>query len=139
MPLGRQIPMIMNLGSPLQEFFQQAMVKTSSKGSALGLWNVASVVPACEGEQIEFFLSNGEIGERLQEDKPGNAPLYCLPTPSSFKLSFGQIRPFLRGADERVMVVSDLDGTMFGDVSHPDAFNSSHRFLEYWESGQVRK
>ena len=68
---------------------------------------------------------------------PCTAPLYCLPTPSSFKLSFGQIRPFPRGADERVMVVSDLDGTMFGDVSHPEAFNSSYRFLEYWESGQV--
>ena len=59
-------------------------------------------------------------------------------THSSFKLSFGQIRPFPRGGDERVMLVSDLDGTMFGDVSHPEAFNSSQRFLEYWESSQVQ-
>ena len=73
----------------------------------------------------------------MKEDKPGNAPLYILHTPSSFKLSFGQLKPFPRGADARIMVVSDLDGTMFGDVSSPDAFDSSYRFLQYWESTQV--
>ena len=26
---------------------------------------------------------------------------------------------------------------MFGDVSHPEAFDSSLRFLQYWESSQV--
>lgn len=30
--------------------------------------------------------------------------------------------------------VSDIDGTMIGDVSSPDAFNSSHRFADYWEN-----
>ena len=44
-------------------------------------WQVATVVPSSEGEQLEFYLTNGEAGSRLQEDKPGNAPLYVLPTP----------------------------------------------------------
>jgi len=35
------------------------------------------------------------------------------------------------------MVVSDLDGTMFGDVNAPDAFDSSARFQAYWESNQA--
>eukprot|EP00798_Chlamydomonas_sp_ICE-L_P011612 gene11612-34319_t len=30
--------------------------------------------------------------------------------------------------------VSDIDGTMIGDASAPDAFVSSKRFLDYWES-----
>ncbi len=30
--------------------------------------------------------------------------------------------------------VSDIDGTMIGDMSSPDAFTSSHRFAEYWEN-----
>jgi hypothetical protein len=127
------------------------MVKTSSRGSSLGSWKVATVVPAAEAEQVgggglyvmskdplpilphflhtpqlefflttphllhtpqlEFFLTNGESGDRLKEDRPSaGQSLYILPTPSSYKLSFGGIRPFLRGADERVMLVSDLDG-----------------------------
>ena len=65
--------------------------------------------------QLEFFLTNGEVGDKLQEDKPSSGELYTLPTPSSYKLSFGGIRPFPRGADERVMLVSDLDGEMEAD------------------------
>ena len=60
--------------------------------------------------QLEFYLTNGETSDRLQEDRPSSGSLYTLPTPSSFKLSFGGIRPFMRGGDERVMLVSDLDG-----------------------------
>ena len=33
--------------------------------------------------------------------------------------------------------MSDIDGTMIGDTDSPDAYNSSERFLSYWESSQA--
>lgn len=119
------------------EFSKVAMVTPNSRGSSVGTWRMATIVPSGPHEQLEFYLSNGEQGDKLKEDKPGYAPLYHLPSPSSFKLCFGQLRPFSRGSDPRIMVVSDLDGTMFGDVNSPDAFDSSHRFLQYWEGTQA--
>jgi sucrose-6F-phosphate phosphohydrolase len=119
------------------EFFIHTMLKSSSKASSFGSWFTGTIVPCVDGEEIEFFLTNGEPGDARREDHPDDSySLYRISSFGAYKLSFGQLRPFIRGASERIMVVSDLDGTMFGDTSSPDAFNSSSRFLEYWEDQQ---
>lgn len=81
-----------------------------------------------EGPQAE--------GLAARQGMPG---LYCLPRPGSFKLHWGAIKPFPRGAEPRFMLVSDIDGTMVGDVCNegPGAFHSSGRFKEYWENAPV--
>jgi hypothetical protein len=35
------------------------MVNTSSRGNELGRWFMGVVVPLGEGEQMEFYLTNG--------------------------------------------------------------------------------
>jgi hypothetical protein len=44
-------------------------------------------------------------GALLKEDKPGNAPLYHIPLAGSFKVARGQVKPFPRGAESRMMLV----------------------------------
>jgi hypothetical protein len=57
-------------------------------------------------------------------------------TAGSFKLSHGRLSPFPRGLEPRIMVASDIDGTMIGPEGHgSDAFASSRRFRAYWEAG----
>lgn len=51
-----------------------------------------------------------------------------LPYAGSFKLSWGAIRPFPRGAEPRFMLVSDIDGTMIGEHGDPSQYASSRRF-----------
>jgi len=125
-------------GQPTQkEFFKQSMVSASSRGNVLGTWKMATVVPATEGEEIEFYLSNGLQGDKVKEDKPGYGALYRAPGNGSYKLMRGLIKPFPRGAEGRIMLVSDIDGTMIGDTNSPDAYTSSARFLDYWENAQA--
>jgi hypothetical protein len=151
-------------------------------------------------QTLEFTLNNGLAGDKFKEDRPGNSPLYTCPFPGSFKLVKGGLRPFLRGAESRIMLVrafsvwtpfllfcrpplypgrlrlwvparrplvrpdapiaqfrsaclaplrcvptaparraappqvSDIDGTMIGDMGMPDVFASSARFADYWEN-----
>lgn len=122
-------------GQPLTKEWQRlSMVNAPSRGNSLGTWKMATLVPSDPAEQLEFTLSNGAAGSALKEDRPGAGPHYTCPFPGSFKLLKGMLRPFPRGAESRIMLVSDIDGTMIGDMSSPDAFTSSHRFAEYWEN-----
>ncbi|GFR50917.1 hypothetical protein Agub_g13235 [Astrephomene gubernaculifera] len=122
-------------GQPLSKDWQRlSMVNAPSRGNSLGVWKMATIVPSHPAEVLEFTLNNGAAGEKLKEDRPGTAPLYSCPFPGSFKLAKGMLRPFPRGAESRIMLVSDIDGTMIGDLGSPDAFESSHRFAEYWEN-----
>ncbi|KAG1676847.1 hypothetical protein FOA52_010356 [Chlamydomonas sp. UWO 241] len=122
---------------PPTEFHELRMTVPSNRVCELGTWKLATIVPSVEGEVVQFYLSNGLTGSKGAEDKPSGGGLYRMPTPSPFKLTFGRLRPFPRGGDERIMVVSDLDGTMFGDVNCHDAFDSSTRFRGYWENSQA--
>jgi hypothetical protein len=103
---GRGGPEIAGPGPGPDGFYTASMLMPSNRRGELGLWKMACVVPSCEGEQIEFFLSNGLQGDKMRVDKPGSGPLYTLPACGSFKLTFGQARPFTRGGEPRVMVVS---------------------------------
>ncbi|EFJ40325.1 hypothetical protein VOLCADRAFT_119992 [Volvox carteri f. nagariensis] len=116
------------------EWQRLSLVNAPSRGNSLGVWKMATIVPTDPSESLEFTLNNGAGGDKLKEDRPGSAPLYVCPFPGSFKLAKGMLRPFPRGAESRIMLVSDIDGTMIGDMSCPDAFSSSHRFAEYWEN-----
>ncbi|KAL6753958.1 sucrose-6F-phosphate phosphohydrolase-domain-containing protein [Haematococcus lacustris] len=136
-----------------QPWQQLRMVSASSRGNALGRWFMGVVVPEGEGEMLDFFLTNGKTGSELKEDRPtaskasmgsvrpgssgrGDGGLvYTLPVAASFKLSWGAIRPFPRGAEPRYMLVSDIDGTMIGEHGDPSQYASSRRFREYWENG----
>ena len=37
-----------------------AMVTPGSRGTSLGTWRMATIVPTDAEEQLEFFLTNGE-------------------------------------------------------------------------------
>ncbi|GLC57318.1 hypothetical protein PLESTB_001211200 [Pleodorina starrii] len=122
-------------GKPVTKEWQRlSLVNAPSRGNSLGVWKMATLVPTDPAESLEFTLNNGAAGDKLKEDRPGSAPLYVCPFPGSFKLAKGMLRPFPRGAESRIMLVSDIDGTMIGDMASPDAFTSSHRFAEYWEN-----
>ncbi|KAG2447799.1 hypothetical protein HYH02_007256 [Chlamydomonas schloesseri] len=119
------------------EWQSLTMVNAPSRGNSLGVWKMATIVPTDPAEVLEFTLNNGAAGAdaaRFKEDRPGAAPVYCCPFPGSFKLAKGMLRPFPRGAEARIMLVSDIDGTMIGDMSSPDVFTSSERFADYWEN-----
>ncbi len=45
----------------LQEFFTTGMVNASSRGSELGTWKMATVVPMAEDEALDFYLTNGQL------------------------------------------------------------------------------
>jgi len=125
-------------GQQPSDFYTLPMSTPSSRKVQMGMWKLGTVVPVDDGEVIEFYLSNGRPeNDGLKEDRGSGGSLYKLPSPASFKLSSGRLRPFPRGAEERVMVVSDLDGTMFGDVNAHDAFDSSLRFQQYWNDNQA--
>jgi hypothetical protein len=49
----------------------------------------------------------------------------------------GVVRPFPRGAEPRLLLVSDIDGTMIGPDHEAGAFASSQRFATYWDNGPV--
>ncbi|KAG2492426.1 hypothetical protein HYH03_009369 [Edaphochlamys debaryana] len=122
-------------GQPLSRDWQRlSMVNAPSRGNSLGVWKMATIVPTDPEETLEFVMTNGGAGAALKEDRPGVGPHYTAPFPGSFKLVKGMLRPFLRGAESRIMLVSDIDGTMIGDMSSPDAFSSSERFTDYWEN-----
>jgi len=142
---------------PSGPFTRMRMVSASSRGNELGRWFTGVVVPSGEeGETLEFYLTNGKSGADLKEDRPSRSasgagasgqpgggagdkhaggPVYTLPRAGSFKLSWGSIRPFPRGAEPRFMLVSDIDGTMIGEHGDPAQYASSRRFRDYWESG----
>lgn len=126
------------------DFLRLRMVSASSRGNELGHWFTGVVVPLGEGERLEFYLTNGKTGAELKEDKPGggrnqgkgaDTPTYTLPRAGSYKLSWGSIRPFPRGAEPRYMLASDIDGTMIGEHGDAGQYASSRRFRDYWESG----
>lgn len=83
-----------------------SMVTAPSRGNSLGVWKMAVIVPSVPDEVLEFYLSNGQTGAQLKEDRPpGVSPLYAAPFPASFKLVKGMLRPFPRGAESRIMLV----------------------------------
>ena len=60
----------------------------------------------CEADVLWPVLSGRLLqGDKTKADKPGNAPLYHIPRAGSFKLSCGQVKPFPRGAESRIMLV----------------------------------
>lgn len=87
------------------------MVNAPSRGNALGVWKMATLVPTAPDEALEFYLNNGPASDKLKEDRPGGStPHYVMPFPGSFKLMSGIVRPFPRGSEARIMLVSDIDG-----------------------------
>lgn len=83
-----------------------SIVNAPSRGNSLGVWKMATIVPSDPKEVLEFTLNNGAPGDKLKEDRPGSSPLYVAPFPGSFKLAKGMLRPFPRGAEARIMLVS---------------------------------
>ena len=71
-----------------------------------------------------WFLSKHTRAQCCVSTRLPSAP----PRPGSFKLSWGSIRPFPRGAEPRFMLVSDIDGTMIGSHGDPTQYASSRRF-----------
>ncbi|MEW5320338.1 MAG: hypothetical protein WDW38_011418 [Sanguina aurantia] len=124
-------------GRPLTQAWQElVMPNAPSRGNALGSWKMAAVIPTAAGEDeaLEFYLSNGLRHREAKEDRPAAGQLYRCPFPGSFKLVKGALRPFPRGAESRILLVSDIDGTMIGDMGNVDVFESSARFVNYWEN-----
>ncbi|KAF5835213.1 sucrose-6F-phosphate phosphohydrolase-domain-containing protein [Dunaliella salina] len=139
------------------------MVGIGGHGSALGRWYCAAVVPMAEGESMEFYVHNGKEGDERKEDRPSGthnracaviagtlasnmeghqavrqACPDCL-TDHVMNLHIRLHSAYLTLIAHRFMLVSDIDGTMVGDVGNegPGAFHSSGRFKEYWENAAV--
>lgn len=116
-------------GTPVTKEWQRAtMLNAPSKGSVFGNWKFIDIIATSPDDKLEFVTSNDDG----KEDRPYSGATYQLPIPGAFKLVRGGLRPFVRGLQPRVMLVSDIDGTMIG--TGDDAYASSQRFTHYWEN-----
>jgi hypothetical protein len=97
-----------------------------------GLWKAALIVPqesvSRGGEQpaaLEFYVTNGD---GAHQDRPMGGGVYRCHTPGAYKLQSGRLVPFPKAREARVMVVSDIDGTMVGEGQEAD--NMTLEFMQ---------
>lgn len=111
-----------------KDWQKTALLNAPSKGSVFGTWKFIDVIANNMDDKLEFTTCN----EEGKEDRPPSGAVYQLPVAGAYKLVRGTLKPFARGLQPRIMLVSDIDGTMIGDGE--DAYSSSQRFTYYWEN-----
>ncbi|PNH04622.1 Ribosomal protein S6 kinase alpha-4 [Tetrabaena socialis] len=84
----------------------------------------------------------GRCGSMFFADDPGMEPSPNAAGPANLGPYFGAYAEYdsvMELLHDGIMAdggarVSDIDGTMIGDMSSPDVFTSSERFADYWEN-----